>query len=315
MHIVITDAETVVGDGVTLDSLRQFGKITVYANTEASELHERIADADAVICNKVAIDAAAMAAAPKLRFVGLFATGYNNVDIAYAAAHGITVCNVPGYSTEAVAQHTFALLLAIMNRVADYHETVATGDWIKSSTFCYFSYPLTELCGKTIGIVGYGSIGRRVAEISRAFHMQVLAVGRHPIADSTVEQVSFDEMLARADIVSLHCPLNEDSADMMNAAAFNRMKPGAIFLNTARGAMVDEAALRAALDSGKLRGAGLDVLRHEPMAADCPLFGAPHCVITPHVAWGGIETRHRLVSMVSDNLRAFLDGNPINKVN
>lgn len=315
MHIVITDAETVVGDGVTLDSLRQFGKITVYANTEASELHERIADADAVICNKVAIDAAAMAAAPKLRFVGLFATGYNNVDIAYAAAHGITVCNVPGYSTEAVAQHTFALLLAIMNRVADYHETVVAGDWIKSSTFCYFSYPLTELCGKTIGIVGYGSIGRRVAEISRAFHMQVLAVGRHPIADSTVEQVSFEEMLARADIVSLHCPLNEDSADMMNAAAFNRMKSGAIFLNTARGAMVDEAALRAALDSGKLRGAGLDVLRHEPMAADCPLFGAPHCVITPHVAWGGIETRHRLVSMVSDNLRAFLDGNPINKVN
>lgn len=314
MNIVVTDADTIVGDGVTLDCLQSLGDVTVYGLTSPEELPARIAEADIVLSNKLAMTAEAMAAAPNLKFIGVFATGYNNVDLAYARAHGITVCNVPGYSTDAVAQHTFALILALYNRVADYNATVVAGDWVRSRTFSYFPLPITELAGKTIGIVGYGAIGRRVADIAKAFGMAVLVVTRRPCGDPTVEQVSPDDLLARADIVTLHCPLNEQSAGMMDAAAFARMKEGALFINTARGPLVDEAALREALDSGHLGGAGLDVLCHEPMAADCPLLGAPRCLITPHVAWAGRETRERLVAQVADNVRAFLNGTPINAV-
>lgn len=314
MRIVILDAATVVGGGVTLDFLSEFGEVTAYDLTPPEQVVSRIGDAEAVLINKVQITAEVMAACPHLRYVGLFATGYNNVDVAYAAQNGITVCNVPGYSTEAVAQHTFALLLALTNRVGDYNSTVAQGDWVKSATFSYFPIPLAELCGKTIGLVGYGAIGQRVADIARAFGMNVLVYKRRPIADRAVEQVSFDELLARADVVSLHCPLNSDSQGMMNAAAFEKMKQGAYFINTARGPLVDETALRAALDSGKLAGAGVDVLEREPMAADCPLYGAPNCVITPHIAWAAVDTRSRLMGVVADNLRGFATGQPINTV-
>lgn len=313
-QIVVTDARTVVGGGVTLDFLQKYGQVQVYDLTPPELVAERIREAEAVFINKVALTAPLLAAAPRLRYVGIFATGYNNVDIAAARARGIAVCNVPGYSTEAVAQHTFALLLELMNQVGDYRRTVEQGDWIRSEAFSYFPLPLTELSGKTIGIVGYGAIGRRVAEIARAFRMLVLVHGRHPISDPTVQQVPLPELLERADVVSLHCPLNADSAGMMDAAALARMKPGAILLNTARGALVDESALRAALDSGHLGGAGLDVLEHEPMTADCPLYGAPHCCITPHIAWAGVETRRRLVGLVEENLRAFLAGTPQNNV-
>lgn len=315
MRIVVTDAATVVGDGVTLDFLQPFGEVTAYDVTAPEELAERIAPAEILLCNKTAITAAAIAAAPGLRFIGVFATGYNNIDLEAASARGIVVCNVPGYSTEAVAQHTFALLLALLNRVGEYTRTVAAGDWIRSRTFAYFPLPTAELAGKTMGIVGYGAIGRRVAEIARAFGMSVLVYGRHPIADPTVESVPLSELLERADVISLHCPLNEDSRGMMDAAAFARMKPGAILLNTARGPLVDERALRAALDSGHLGGAGVDVLCTEPMAPDCPLYGAPRCCITPHIAWAGVETRRRLMGVVEDNIRAFLAGQPIHRVN
>ena len=314
MKIVVTDADTVVGDGVTLDGLHALGDVTIYGLTAPEQIAERIADADVVLCNKTPMTAEVMAAAPKLQYVGLFATGYNNVELDYTRTHGITVCNAPGYSTDAVAQHTFAFILALTNRVGEYNETVAAGDWFHSRTFSYFSIPLTELTGKTIGIVGYGAIGRRVADIARAFGMSVMVYTRRPCGDPTVEQVTLDELLSRADIVSLHCPLNEQSAGMMNAAAFAKMKQGALFINTARGPLVDEAALREALDSGHLGGAGLDVLCREPMAADCSLYGAPRCLITPHVAWAGRETRQRLVELVADNVRAFMDGKPINTV-
>jgi len=314
MRIVVLDAATVVGGGITLEFLREFGEITAYDLTPPELVIPRIGEAEAVLINKVQITAEVMIACPHLRYVGLFATGYNNVDTAYASAHGVTVCNVPGYSTEAVAQHTFALLLGLTNRVGDYNRTVAEGDWIKSATFSYFPIPLTELAGKTIGIVGYGAIGQRVADIARAFEMKVLVYKRRPVDDPTVEQVSLDELLARADVVSLHCPLNADSEGMMDAAAFAKMKPGAYFINTARGPLVDEGALRSALDSGHLGGAGLDVLEREPMAADCPLYGAPNCLITPHIAWAAVDTRSRLMGVVADNLRAFLAGAPINVV-
>lgn len=314
MKIVVTDAATVADADVQLDFLHQFGDVTIYDLTAQDDVAARIADADIVLINKCAITATEIAAAPHLKLVGLFATGYNNVDIAAAEARGITVCNVPNYSTEAVAQHTFALILGLINRVADYNRTVAEGDWIRSRTFAYFPFPLAELCGKTIGIVGYGAIGRRVADIARAFGMRVAVYARRDVNDPTVQQMSFDDLLAVSDIVTMHCPLNADSIDMMDAAAFAKMKKGALFINTSRGGVVVEEALRAALDSGHLGGAGLDVLRQEPMAADCPLYGAPRCLITPHIAWAGVDTRRRLIGVVEDNIRAFLAGNPVNTV-
>lgn len=314
MRIVVTDAATVVGGGIDLAFLREFGEVVEYDLTPDEELIPRLQGADAVICNKTRITASVMAACPTVRYVGLFATGFNNIDVAYAAAHGVTVCNVPGYSTEAVAQHTFALLLAVTDRVHEYNETVARGDWVRSRTFSYFPIPLTELCGKTIGIVGYGAIGRRVGDMARAFGMKVLVHGRRPIPDTDVEQVPFAELLRRSDVVTLHCPLNADSEGMMDAAAFATMKEGAIFINTSRGGLVDEQALRDALDSGRLLGAGVDVLQVEPMTADCPLYGAPRLLITPHIAWAGLETRRRLMGVVADNLRHYLAGTPINRV-
>ena len=314
MRIVVADAATVVGGGIDLEFLKEFGEVTVYDLTAPEQLIPRLQGADAVICNKTPITARVMAACPTLKYVGLFATGFNNIDTDYAAAHGVTVCNVPGYSTEAVAQHTFALLLAVTDRCHEYNDTVARGDWVRSRTFAYFPIPLTELCGKTMGIVGYGAIGRRVGDMARAFGMRVLACGRRPISDADVEQVPFDELLRRSDVVSMHCPLNADSAGMMDAAAFAKMKQGAIFINTSRGGLVEEQALRDALDSGKLMGAGVDVLQVEPMTEDCPLLGAPRLLITPHIAWAGLETRRRLMGVVAENIRQYLNGTPINRV-
>ena len=314
MRIIVADAATVVGNGIDVEFLKEFGEVVVYDLTPPELLVERLQGADAVICNKTRITAEVMAACPDLKYIGLFATGFNNIDVAYAADHGVTVCNVPGYSTEAVAQHSFAQLLAITDRCHEYNQTVAQGDWIRSRAFTYFPIPLTELCGKTIGIVGYGAIGKRMGDMARAFGMKVLVCGRRPIRDTDVEQVPFEEMLRRSDVVSMHCPLNADSEGMMNAAAFAMMKPGSVFINTARGGLVDEHALRAALDSGHLMGAGVDVLQVEPMTEDCPLLGAPNCIITPHIAWAGVETRRRLMGIVAENIRSWLSGKPINRV-
>ena len=314
MRIVVADAATVVGNGIDVEFLKEFGEVTVYDLTPDEELIPRLQEADSVICNKARITAEVMAACPRLKYVGLFATGFNNIDVAYAADHGVTVCNVPGYSTEAVAQHTFAFILALTDRVHEYNTIVAQGDWVRSRTFSYFPIPLAELCGKTIGIVGYGSIGRRVGDMARAFGMKVLVHGRRPISDTDVEQVPFAELLRRSDVVTMHCPLNADSEGMMDAAAFATMKQGAMFINTSRGGLVDEQALRDALESGHLMGAGVDVLQVEPMTADCPLYGAPNCLISPHIAWAGVETRRRLMGVVAENLRRFIAGAPINRV-
>ena len=314
MRIVITDAATVLDDNISLNVFRQFGEVTLYDVTSPDELPERIKDAEAVLCNKTPLTAEAMEQAPHLRYIGLFATGYNNIDTAYTSANGITVCNVPGYSTEAVAQHTFAFILALINRIGEYNQTVAEGDWIRSRTFSYFPLPIAELCGKTIGIIGYGAIGRRVGDIAKAFGMTVLVNNRRPVNDDTVRQVDLDTLLKTADIVSLHCPLNEDSKGIMNAEAFAKMKKGSFLVNTARGPLVDEKALRQALESGHLAGAGVDVLCVEPMEPTCPLLNAPNCLITPHIAWAGAETRRRLLGIMQDNINAFLDGNPINTV-
>lgn len=314
MKLVVLDADTVFDAHITPDFLKEFGEVTLHGLTAPEERAERIAKADLVLCNKTVLDEETLKKAENLKYIGLFATGYNNVDTAYAKAKGITVCNVPGYSTDAVAQHTFALLLALLNRVGEYNQTVKDGDWIKSRTFSYFPFPLDELAGKTMGIVGYGAIGRKAAAIAKAFGMRVLIRNRSTVSDETVEQVDFDTLLRESDVVSLHCPLNADSEKMMDRAAFAKMKKGAVLINTARGGLVEERALKEALESGHLLGAGLDVLAAEPMTAECPLRNVKNCYITPHIAWAGLPTRRRLMEMVAENIRAYLNGTPQNTV-
>ena len=314
MKIVITDASTVTGGDISFDVFNKFGEVKIYDLTSPEETASRIKDADIVLCNKTPITAEVMKGANNLKYIGLFATGFNNIDLDYAHSHNIVVCNVPSYSTEAVAQHTFAFILELLCRVSDYNKTVKEGDWVKSRTFSYFPIPLYELSGKTIGLVGLGSIGSRVADIAIAFGMKVLVYKRSKSSDERIEQVTFDELLKRSDIVSLHCPLNKDSEKLMDKDAFDKMKDGAVFINTARGGIVDEIALRDALISGKLLGAGLDVLTKEPMDKDCPLINIENCIITPHIAWAGLETRKRLMGVVTSNIEAFISGKPVNTV-
>ena len=314
MKIVITDWATVSGGDLPCDTLKRFGEVQVYDLTDYDETAARIADADIVLCNKTRLDRQNLQNAKNLKYIGLFATGYNNIDTDYCKERGIAVCNAPSYSTDSVAQLAFAMILELTNRVRDYRNLVDKGDWIKSRTFSYFPIPLMELRNKTIGIIGFGSIGAKVAEISLAFGMKVLAYNRSPKTAQDVEFTDLKTLLQSSDIVSLHCPLNKDSENLINADTIALMKDGAYLINTARGAVVDEDAAAAALNSGKLAGMGTDVLRTEPMREDCPLYRAKNCVITPHIAWAGLETRRRLMGIVEDNIAAFLAGSTKNNV-
>ena len=314
MKIVLTDAQTVVDDLVSADCLREFGEVTEHGLLPYEEVAEAIADADIVVCNKTLLNEHSLRLAKKLKYIGLFATGYNNIDVDYCRAHGITVCNAGSYSTNAVAQHTFALILEHFNRVAQYNQYVQDGRWKRSPTFSPFVYPLNELAGKTIGIVGLGAIGKAVAKIANAFEMRVVACNRSPRSAEGVEMLSFDELLAQSDIVTVHCPLNPDSEDMFNRESFAKMKHGALFVNTARGGVMVERDLLDALQSGHLGGACIDTLRVEPMEEDCILMGARNCLMTPHIAWAPVETRQRLMGIVTHNIRSFLDGTPVNVV-
>ncbi|MBP3333631.1 MAG: D-2-hydroxyacid dehydrogenase [Clostridia bacterium] len=314
MKIVITDRAT-LGEGINLDLIGAFGELVIYPHTNHTELIERIAEADVLICNKTVVDKQALDAAKNLRCILLFATGYNNIDISYAASRGIAVCNAGQYSTYAVAQHTFALMLRQASRVAEYSDFVLGGGWIRSPLFSAFEYPTHELYGKTLGIVGFGRIGRAVCDIALAFGMKVLVYTRTPKDDPRVKFVSFDTLLSESDYISVHCPLTDKTSKMFNSEAFGKCKEGAFFVNTSRGGVVDEIALASALNSGKLSGAALDVLATEPMSAECPLIGAKNITLTPHTAWIPVETRQRLIGIVADNLKAFLDGKPKNKVN
>ena len=314
MKIVLTDAQTVVDKYVTADILSSFGEVVSYGLLQYEEVAEAIADADMVVVNKTILDAHSLRLAKKLKYIGLFATGYNNIDIEYCRAHGITVCNAGSYSTDAVAQQTFALILEHYNHVALYDRYVHDGLWKRSPTFSPFVYPLNELCGKTIGIVGLGSIGKAVAKIANAFNMRVLAYNRSERHVDGVEQVGFDTLLDESDIVTVHCPLNPDSQDSFNKDTFAKMKPGALFVNTARGGVMVERDLYDALESGHLGGACIDVLRVEPMEEDCILMEAKNCIMTPHIAWAPLETRQRLMQIVADNIANFLNGTPTNRV-
>lgn len=316
IRLVILDSETVTRGDVSLDGITALADSSVFGYTPNEKVAEAIGDADAVICNKCLITQEVFDKCPNLKYVGLFATGYNNVDLAAASRREAVVCNVPAYSTNAVAQHTFALILDYYNKVAEYKKTVADGDWVNYKLFSYFYIPTTEIAGLTLGIIGYGDIGRKTAEIARAFGMNVVTYTRSPqkVTDGT-RVCTLEELLSISDAVSLHCPLTPENGKMINTETLALMKPNALLVNTARGGLIDEQALAEALNGGKLGGARLDTLTYEPMREDCPLRGAKNCAITPHIAWAPIETRVRLLEKVAENLKAWINGKPINVVN
>ncbi len=316
LKIAVLDRCTVTNGDISFAPMEAVGEVTYYDVLPHEQIAAAIGERDAVVVNKARITAEIMDACPNLRFIGLFATGYNNIDTVAAAARGIVVCNVPGYSTHSVAQHTFALMLHFASRVDDYASSVARGDWANAATFSYLSFPSHELCGRTLAIYGYGNIGRAVAAIGRAFGMNVIATVRTPRpAEDGVEFVTTDELFARADYLSLHCPLTDDTRGLVNTRTLSLMKPTAYIINTARGGVIEEEALVQALNSGRLAGAGIDVLDREPMRPAHPYLTAKNCYITPHVAWGTLDARTRLITMVAENLKAFEAGKPINKVN
>ena len=314
MKLIILDKCTVTNGDVDLSPLEQFGEVEYYDLLPKEEIKRVLVGADAVVCNKAKLDREIIEAS-NLKFIGVFATGYNNIDVAAATEHGIAVCNVPGYSTDSVAQLTISLLLELAGNASAYARSVAAGDWKRSKQFSYFFAPITEIKGKTLGIYGLGTIGKAVAKIALAFGMKVIAYSRTPKNIEGITDVDKETLFKESDFLSFHCPLNPDSALAVNKDSLALMKPTAFLINTARGGVVDEMALAEALKNKKIAGAALDVLTDEPMSDTCPLFGAKNCIITPHIAWAALETRIRLIDLVAKNLEAFANGTPINQVN
>lgn len=313
MKIAI-NTSAIVDDKLNLNVFKELGECKFFGEISRKRLFELCRDVDALIVNKVEVDEALLSACPKIKYVGTFATGYNVVDLEACRRHGVTVCNAPDYSTHAVSQHAFALLLNLYGKINEYTRSVKAGDWINSKTFCYFPYPTRELYGKKFGVLGYGNIGSAVAKIAQAFGAEVYVSTRTPRTDCPFKQIPFNEMLEICDIVSLHCPLNEGTRGIINKNSLALMKPDAVLINTARGGLIDEQALADALNCGRLAGAALDTVAVEPMLADNPLNTAKNCIITPHIAWVAHETRERLVGIVAGNLKAFINGTPRNVV-
>lgn len=313
MKIVVLESDAMTPGGISFDVFHAFGEVTEYRVTHQDELVDRIRDADAIFLNKLIIDKDVIDACPNLKYIGLFATGYNTIDVKYCGEHGVTVCNAGHYSTNAVAQHTIALILNYYNRISDYHNAVQSGAWEKSELTTLYDFPTDEVFGKTIGIIGYGHIGRRVAELCRAFGMEVIVYTRTKKDDPAVRFVSFEELLSESDIISLHCPLTEENRRMMNEAAFKKCKKKPFLVNTARGGLIDEPALKFAVEKGLLSGAALDAITVEPMR-NCVLKGVENITITPHSAWAPVSTRQRLLDIVVECFKAWQDGKPINVV-
>lgn len=314
MKIVMLEALTVSRGDVPFDNIYALGEVTEYPLTPEDKIIEYVGDAEAVLCNKTPFTAAVIERCPKLKYIGLCATGYNNIDLEAAARHGITVCNVPAYSNSAVAQQVFSFILRFTNRTSAYNRFVHGGGWIKSETFSAFEYPITELAGKTLGIVGYGRIGHNVAKIAHAFDMNVIVNTRTAKQDSSVRFVGLNELFDKSDFITLHCPLTPETNGLINLEALRQCKKSAVLINTSRGAVINEADLAFALNNGIIAGACLDVLCEEPMVENNPLLNADNCIITPHISWAPLETRQRLMKIVGDNLKAYLNGRPINTV-
>lgn len=317
MKIVNLDGYTTNPGDQSWDWLGKYGEYTVYDRTNQVDVIERAKDADVLIINKTVVTAEMIDMLPNLKYIGLQSTGYNVVDCDYAKSKGIIVSNIPAYSTNAVAQLVFAFILQVTNKVTLHSDAVHKGDWCECPDFCFWKAPLAELDGKTIGVLGFGSIGQRVAKIADAFGMNILAFTPHPKQDEfkTVKFVDFDTLLKESDIISCHCPLTPQTEGIINADALSKMKKSAILINTSRGPVVDDKALADALNNDMIQAAGLDVLRVEPPTKDNPLLSAKNCYITPHIAWAAYETRARLLSILEDNLKAFVEGNPQNVVN
>lgn len=317
MNIVVLDGYTLNPGDLTWDALKQFGPCVIYDRTPLELVMERAGDAEILLTNKTVLNRETILALPKLKYIGVLATGYNVVDVAAAKGRGIPVTNVPDYGTHSVAQLTFALLLELTHHVAHHAQTVRDGKWVRSPDFCYWESPLIELHGLTFGVIGFGKIGRAVARLADAFGMSVLIHNRSKPADlpPLFQFVSLDELLSRSDVVSLHCPLTPENKQFINTQRLAQMKPGAFLLNTSRGPLLDERAVADALNSGKLAGAGIDVLSVEPPKAENPLLSAKNCVITPHIAWGTRAARARLMDIAAENIRTFLAGTPRHVVN
>ncbi len=312
MKIVVLDGYTLNPGDLSWDGLKALGDLTVYEHTLPEQIAERIKGAEAVYTNKTPLDAKTIGNAKDLRFIGVLATGYNVVDTAAARKRGIPVTNIPTYGTAAVAQYVFALLLEICHHVAHHDRQVQQGRWTSSRDFCFWDYPLIELAGKTMGIIGYGRIGRATAAIAKGFGLRVIA---YDTQVSAPEMVSLDELLAQSDIITLHCPLLPDTQGMINRATIAKMKKGVILINTSRGPLINEADLREALQSQRVYAAAVDVVSQEPIRADNPLLGLPNCLITPHIAWAPKESRQRLMDVAVSNLASFLQGDAQNVVN
>lgn len=314
MKIVILDGHAINPGDLSWDCFRAFGEVSYYDRTETEEdTIARIGDAQIIILNKTAITESVLAACPNIQLICILATGYNVVDIQAAAKRGIPVCNVPGYGTDAVAQFTFALLLELCHHVGHHSQVVHEGKWSRCPDFCFWDTPQMELAGKTMGIIGYGSIGKAVGNIARAFGMKVLAYSRTNRGGE--EYVTLEELLRQSDVVSLHCPLFPETRGIINKETIALMKDGAILLNTARGPLIDEHAVADALRRGKLRGMAADVAAQEPIPEDSPLPNAPNCILTPHIAWAPLEARQRVFDRAVENIQAFLDEHPIHVVN
>lgn len=320
MKIVILDGYTENPGDLSWDALAALGDLTVYdrsSRTDQQEAIDRIGDAEIVITNKTPITRAVLDACPSVRFIGVLATGYNVVDTACTRERGIPVSNVPAYGTAAVGQFTIALLLEICHHVAHHSETVFAGKWEHCPDFCYWDYPLIELDGKTMGIIGFGRIGQATGRIAKALGMRVLATGSRPCpeVEAIAEYTDLDTLLANSDVIALHCPLFPETAGIINRETIAKMKDGVILLNSARGGLVVEQDLADALNSGKVAAAGLDVVSTEPIQGDNPLLKAKNCIITPHIAWGSKESRQRIMDCTVKNVQAFLAGKPVNTVN
>jgi len=318
VQIIVLDGYTLNPGDNTWDVVKALGELTVYDRTLLHQVVDRAGRAEIVLTNKTPLDGQILAALPSLRFISVLATGYNVVDVECARRLGITVSNVPEYGTDSVAQLVIALLLALVHRPERHDHLVRQGEWQRHGDFCFWDAPLMELAGKRIGIVGFGRIGRRVGELAHALGMEVLACSRNPGSPPDYQPFawrSIEAIFAEADVISLHCPLNEDSQELVNRTRIGTMKRSSLFINTARGGLVHEQDLADALNEGRIAGAALDVLTREPPSVDNPLVAAKNCLITPHLAWATQEARRRLMAITAANIAAFLRGEPINVVN
>ncbi len=317
VNIVVLDGHCVNPGDLSWDGFKELGSLTVYERTKAEEVVERAKDAQIVLVNKVSMKADIIAQLPQLKYIGVLATGFNHIDVKAAQEHGVTVCNIPSYSTYSVAQMVFASIFTITTRVEHYAQQTREGQWTKSSDFCYWDTPLLELAGKTMGIVGLGNIGMKVARIAREFGMEVYAYTSKNSVDlpSGIQKTTLDGLFSVSDILSLHCPLSERTRELIKADNIRKMKHGAILINTGRGPLVNEADVAAALESGQLAAYGADVMCSEPPAADNPLLKQPNAFITPHIAWATVEARSRLMNIALNNVKCFLEGAAQNVVN